>query len=91
MSRIVFVDTEVSTESGKVCDYGAVNAENEKLHTKSENEFSDFIRKGIFPFGDRFICGHNIIAHDLKYVEEAVDRSGIKYILGITLKQQAAV
>lgn len=81
MSRIVFVDTEVSTESGKVCDYGAVNAENEKLHTKSENEFSDFIRKGIFPFGDRFICGHNIIAHDLKYIEEAVDRSGIKYII----------
>ena len=81
MSRIVFVDTEVSIESGKVCDYGAVNAENEKLHTKSENEFSDFIRKGIFPFGDRFICGHNIIAHDLKYIEEAVDRSGIKYII----------
>ena len=81
MSRIVFVDTEVSIESGKVCDYGAVNAENEKLHTKSENEFSDFIRKGIFPFGERFICGHNIIAHDLKYIEEAVDRSGIKYII----------
>lgn len=81
MSRIVFVDTEVSTESGKVCDFGAVNAENEKLHTKSEKEFSDFIRKGIFPFGDRFICGHNILAHDLQYIEEAVDKSGIKYII----------
>jgi len=81
MSRIVFVDTEVSINSGKVCDYGAVNAENEELHTKSEKEFADFIRKGIFPFGDRFICGHNIIAHDLKYIENAVDRSGIKYII----------
>lgn len=38
MSRILFVDTEVSTESGRVCDFGAVNAENEKLHTKSEKE-----------------------------------------------------
>ena len=81
MSRIVFIDTEVSTESGKVCDFGAVNAENDKLHTRSEKEFADFIRKGIFPFGDRFICGHNILAHDLQYIEEAVDRSGIKYII----------
>lgn len=81
MSRIVFIDTEVSTESGKVCDFGAVNAENEKLHTKSEKEFADFIRKGILPFGDRFICGHNILAHDLQYIEESVDRSGIKYII----------
>ncbi|MGN1101962.1 MAG: hypothetical protein ACI4RG_07190 [Huintestinicola sp.] len=46
-----------------------------------EKEFADFIRKGIFPFGDRFICGHNILAHDLQYIEEAVDRSGIKYII----------
>lgn len=81
MSRIVFVDTEVSTESGKVCDFGTVNAENEKLHTRSEKEFADFISNGNFPFGDRFICGHNILAHDLKYIEESVDKSGINYII----------
>ena len=80
MSRIVFVDTEVSAESGKVCDFGAVNAENEKLHTRSEQEFADFIRKDI-PSGDSFICGHNILAHDLKYIDEPVDRSGIKFVI----------
>ena len=80
MSRIVFVDTEVSAESGKVCDFGAVNAENEKLHTRSEQEFAGFIRKDI-PSGDSFICGHNILAHDLKYIDEPVDRSGIKFVI----------
>ena len=52
MSRIVFVDTEVSAESGKVCDFGAVNAENEKLHTRSEQEFAGLFERTFPPATD---------------------------------------
>lgn len=60
MSKIVFIDTEVDIETGKVRDYGAVDSENMQLHTSSESAFSDFIK------GNDYICGHNIISHDLK-------------------------
>lgn len=73
MSKIVFIDTEVDIDTGRVCDYGAVDSEDRQLHTGSESAFSDFIKK------NDFICGHNILAHDLKYIEKAVDSSGIKY------------
>ncbi len=73
MSEIVFIDTEVDTQTRKVSDYGAVNSLGDKLHTKSENEFTKFI------YGNKFICGHNIIAHDLKYILEAVDKSGVEF------------
>ncbi len=73
MSKIVFIDTEVDIDTGKVCDYGAVDSEDRQLHTGSESAFSDFIKE------NDFICGHNILAHDLKYIEKAVDASGIKY------------
>lgn len=73
MSKIVFIDTEVDIDTGKVCDYGAVDSEDRQLHTGSESAFSDFIKE------NDFICGHNILAHDLKYIEKAVDASGIKF------------
>lgn len=73
MSGIVFIDTEVDTQTRKVYDYGAVNSLGDKLHTKSENEFTEFIS------GNKYICGHNIIAHDLKYILEPVDKSGAEF------------
>ena len=45
----------------------------EQLHTRSEKEFADFI------YGNSFICGHNILNHDLNYIEAAVDKAGITY------------
>lgn len=75
MSRIVFIDTEVDSKTNQVLDYGAINASQNKLHTKSKNEFAAFVRD------NRFICGHNIIAHDLKYISDIVDRSNIKFAI----------
>ncbi|MGN0604749.1 MAG: RecQ family ATP-dependent DNA helicase [Oscillospiraceae bacterium] len=71
--KIVFIDTEVSTNTNKVSDFGAVNADNSQLHTSSESEFAEFIK------GCDYICGHNILAHDLNYINAAVDKSGIRY------------
>lgn len=73
MSEIVFIDTEVDPQTKKVLDYGAVNSLGDKIHTNSEAEFAKFIS------GNRFICGHNILAHDLKYISEAVEISEVKF------------
>ena len=62
MKNIFFIDTEVSITNKKVCDFGAINGNDDKLHTKTAHEFDSFIR------GAYYICGHNIINHDVKYI-----------------------
>ncbi len=63
MESIFFIDTEVSESDNKVYDYGAVNEKNGKLHTHISSIFLEFISYA------KFICGHNIIDHDLKYID----------------------
>lgn len=43
MKRICFIDTEVSESDNKAHDFGAVNENNDKLHTGSVHEFQSFI------------------------------------------------
>lgn len=62
-SQIVFIDTEVGIESQKVKEYGAVRDDGAVLHTKSKKGFEEFVAKS------KIICGHNIIHHDLKYLQ----------------------
>jgi len=63
MKHITFIDTEVSETTHKVCDFGAITENDDKLHTESVHRFLSFIENSVF------ICGHNIIEHDLKYTE----------------------
>ncbi len=63
MKSIFFIDTEVSETSQKACDFGAVRENGDKIHTGSVNEFQSFIA------GAEYLCGHNIINHDSKYIE----------------------
>lgn len=63
MKHIVFIDTEVSEADNKAYDFGAVKENNEKLHTGSVKKFHDFISDA------GFLCGHNIINHDSKYID----------------------
>lgn len=58
---IVFIDTEVSPQTKKVADYGAVREDGAVLHTHSKTDFDAFVS------GCDTVCGHNIIQHDLKY------------------------
>ncbi|MBP1531248.1 MAG: RecQ family ATP-dependent DNA helicase [Bacteroidaceae bacterium] len=60
---VVFIDTEVSVDSKRVLDYGAVHEDGSVLHTRNAKEFYDFVSKC------KVLCGHNIISHDLKYIE----------------------
>ena len=60
--RIAFIDTEVGVDNKKVMDYGAVREDGAVMHTQSTQEFNAFVSEC------DFLCGHNIIKHDLKYL-----------------------
>ena len=60
--RIIFVDTEVNPETGKVLDYGAVSEEGTTCHTASSAVFASFIQDA------GLLCGHNIVLHDWQYI-----------------------
>lgn len=61
--RIVFVDLEVNPETNTVEDFGALSESGETLHTHSARMFDAFIADC------GFLCGHNILRHDLQYFE----------------------
>jgi ATP-dependent DNA helicase RecQ len=72
MNAIVFIDTETNPERKKIIDIGAVKHNGATFHKNSVVEFIEFIK------GEEFICGHNVLNHDLKYIYHAVERAGIK-------------
>jgi ATP-dependent DNA helicase RecQ len=67
---IVFVDVEVNN-SGKVIDYGAYIDDFRKFHGKKEG-FRQFIKRS------QYVCGHNILMHDLKYINDDLIYAKIK-------------
>lgn len=60
---IAFIDTEVAAEDKRVVDIGVVRDDGAVLHTQSIPNFADFIAPC------RVLCGHNILHHDLKYLQ----------------------
>lgn len=71
MALIIFFDTEIDPATGKVRDIGAVRPDGAWFHSSSIKDFTSFIK------GADFICGHNVLVHDIKYVEDSVDEAGI--------------
>lgn len=71
--EIIFFDTEIDKRSGRILDIGAVTSDGNRLHTSSQSEFSALIR------GFPFLCGHNIISHDLKYAGELIQTVNSNY------------
>lgn len=66
MNSIAFVDTEIDPKSQRILDIGSVNDNGSFFHS---NSIADFIT---FLSGAQFICGHNILNHDLLYIQKAV-------------------
>ncbi len=60
---IIFFDTEIGIGDKKIHDIGAISIVKGTLHTASVSDFLAFIA------GTEFLCGHNIVHHDLKYLE----------------------
>ncbi len=69
MNSIVFIDTEIEVRSKKILDIGGINERGDQFHSNSK---SDFIR---YVNGHKYICGHNVIKHDLPHLQNSLDIS----------------
>ncbi|MBR0172109.1 MAG: hypothetical protein IJQ21_04905 [Lachnospiraceae bacterium] len=67
---IVFIDLEVSEREQKAVDYGAAKDKSSLLHTRSKADFSAFVS------GTDYVCGHNIINHDLRFCADLIKGRG---------------
>ncbi|MDD4729839.1 MAG: RecQ family ATP-dependent DNA helicase, partial [Dysgonamonadaceae bacterium] len=73
--NITFIDIEVDRAGKKVLDAGAITQEGKEFHANSLYAFSNFLHKS------DYICGHNIIKHDLKHLEKEMVECGAKYFI----------
>lgn len=74
MASIVFVDSEVSLNNNKAQDFGAISDSGEKFHSAEEPAFAQFVSNY------DFLCGHNLIEHDLKYIGKIIEGQAHDYI-----------
>lgn len=65
---IAFIDTEVGVDDNKIHDAGAIRSDRGVFHSASVLDFCAFIA------GSEYLCGHNVIHHDLKYLQKSVGR-----------------
>ncbi len=72
MNSIAFIDTEIGLGKKEILDIGGIKDNGDTFHSNSILEFISFIN------GTRFICGHNILHHDLKYLQPALTNAGGK-------------
>lgn len=72
MNPIAFIDTEIKPKTGKVLDIGGVKEDGSNFHQASIAKFIEFLK------GSHFVCGHNILHHDLEYIREAVKTAGVR-------------
>ncbi|VAW41320.1 ATP-dependent DNA helicase RecQ [hydrothermal vent metagenome] len=73
MQAITFFDTEVSAKN-KILDIGAVKNSGEVLHTPAKVKFLAFIES------TKYICGHNVLQHDLQYLKINLKKTKLKVI-----------
>lgn len=71
---IVFFDTEVGVNDNKIHDIGAVKHNGGFFHSASIADFCSFCS------GAEYICGHNIIHHDLKYLGNSFNSDKYKTV-----------
>ncbi|MCW3807775.1 RecQ family ATP-dependent DNA helicase [Plebeiibacterium marinum] len=69
MNNIVFIDTEIDVKSKKILGAGGTNGNGLTLHSSSISELVNFIKN------KEYVCGHNIINHDLPYIEKAINQN----------------
>ena len=64
---VVFFDTEIGIDDKKIHDIGAVRSDKGTLHTASVSDFCAFAADA------DFLCGHNVVHHDMKYLAPGAD------------------
>ncbi|WP_420573081.1 RecQ family ATP-dependent DNA helicase [Kordia sp.] len=70
-TKLLYIDIE-TTQKGKIKDVGALFA-GEKLHTSSATELRSWIAAA------DYICGHNIIAHDIPLLAKVLGNEIFKH------------
>ncbi|MBQ8958533.1 MAG: RecQ family ATP-dependent DNA helicase [Bacteroidales bacterium] len=73
-SGVAFIDVEVGLQDKKAHDFGALKEPDVEFHSSSKTEFSSFIADS------EYLCGHNIIHHDLEYLRDMESVSEKKHI-----------
>lgn len=68
---ITFIDTEIDPNKGKILDIGAIKQNGSQFHKASLADFSQFLK------GDDYVCGHNILNHDIKYISKEIQEAGV--------------
>lgn len=71
MNLIAFIDTEIDPKSRKILDIGSIKGDGSLFH---KNSVADFVQ---FMNGVAFVCGHNILNHDINYIGKALYDAGI--------------
>lgn len=71
MKSIAFIDTEIEPRNRKILDIGCIKNDGSSFHKTSVPEFIQFLN------GTRYICGHNIFNHDIKYIGKALIDAGV--------------
>lgn len=61
-SSYAFVDVEVGLKDNKIHDIGALKWDDSKFHSANKHDLQIFIKD------IDYVCGHNIIHHDAKYL-----------------------
>ena len=61
-SRYAIVDVEVGLKDHKIHDIGALRQDGATFHKASKEELFEFLHD------TDYLCGHNIIHHDAKYL-----------------------
>lgn len=61
-SRWAFVDVEVGLKDKRIHDIGILRWDDAKFHSGRKKEAKEFLD------GVNFICGHNVVHHDVKYL-----------------------
>lgn len=67
--RIAFIDSEIGIEDKNIHDLGAIKYNGDVFHSPSVSNFADFIADC------DYLCGHNIIHHDMKYLSPFIKAS----------------
>ncbi len=66
MKNIVFFDIEINPKTEEILDFGALADSGEIFHSNSLQNFTEFLHDA------KYICGHNIIKHDLYYLQKHI-------------------
>jgi ATP-dependent DNA helicase RecQ len=75
MPPIAFIDTEIDPKSRKILDIGAVKDDGSLFHQPSVGDFTRFVH------GVEFVCGHNILNHDIRYIGKILVEAGVKAVV----------